>query len=470
MSLRSLLALVLAAASFGTVPTAAAADPRPNIIVIQTDDQSLNTMSVMTRTRALLGDAGMTFQNYYTTFSLCCPSRASLLTGQYSHNHGVVQNDPPNGSYYALDSGRTLPVWLRQAGYTTAHVGKYLNAYVLGVPPGWTEWYTGSDPTTYRYFNYILSENGIPHLYGSRDRDYSTDVFTRKAVDFIKRRAPRDQPFFLSLDYFGPHRASGITPGILPSKPATPAPRHAGTLAGTTLPVDPSTNETDVSDKPAHVRDKPTLTAEQLETLRSDHQARLEALLSVDEGVEQVIQALEESGELANTMIFFISDNGWMDGQHRYDGGKRRVYEPSVHLPLLVRGPGVPAGSTTAALAANIDLAPTIAELAQATPNLVIDGRSLLPVFSAPATSWDRDILIEYVQSEQDPDPGFTAVRDDEGRVYVEHENGERELYDLGSDPFQLNSLHATSAWDAVRAALSARLAALRTCAGVSCQ
>lgn len=464
-----LLVLVLAVALLAGVPAAASADPRPNVIVIQTDDQSRNTMSVMSRTRALLGDAGMTFDNYYTTFSLCCPSRASLLTGQYSHNHGVVQNSPPNGSYYALDSSRTLPVWLRDAGYATAHVGKYLNAYLLGVPPGWTEWYTGTDPTTYNYFNYILNENGLPHLYGSRDRDYSTDVFTRKAVDFINRRAPGDQPFFLSLDYFAPHRASGITPGILPSNPATPAPRHEGTLAGTPLPTDPSTNEADVSDKPAHVRDKPQLTAAQLDTLRSDHQARLEALLAVDEGVEDVIEALAANGELANTVVFFLSDNGWMDGHHRYDGGKRRVYEPSTHLPLLVRGPGVAPGSTTTALAANIDLAPTIAELAQATPNLTVDGRSLVSVLGAPATSWDRDVLIEYVQSEQDPDPGYSAIRNDEGQVYAEHDTGERELYDLATDPFQLGSLHATPSWDATRSALAARLAALRTCAGASC-
>ena len=464
------LALVLGTLLLGAGSAVAA----PNVVVIQTDDQSLNTLHAMQRTQELVGDAGVTFDRYYASLSLCCPSRASLLTGRYAHNHGVERNVPPNGSYYALDSSRTLPVWLQRAGYVTAHVGKYLNGYLLGVPSGWTEWYTGMDPTTYRYYNYILNENGIPHLYGSRPNDYQTDVLTRKAVRFIERRAPGPRPFFLSLDYLAPHTEVGTIPFVTEDTPPIPAPRHEGSMGSVALPEDPSFNEADVSDKPAHVRNRPLLTTADRAEITERYRARLESLLAVDEGIEAVIAALAETGELANTYIFVISDNGWMDGQHRYPRAKRRIYEPSMHLPLLVRGPGVAPGTHTRSLAVNVDLAPTIVELAGARADFEMDGRSLVPLLSAPATDWSRQILHEYVAGEgplaDDTDPSFEGVRTDTGLVYVEHATGERELYDLNSDPFQLESLHDDPSYAAQRDAMAARLAELRQCAGASCR
>lgn len=476
---------LISVAAFLAVPTPASAllepptaDDRPNIVVIQTDDQALEDMSVMTKTRRLLGGSGVTFENYYASFSLCCPSRATLLTGQYAHNHGVRGNLPPNGSYFAMDSLHTLPVWLQRAGYVTAHVGKYLNGYTVAslVPPGWTEWYTGSDPFTYNYYNYVLSENGVPRFYGDRPEDYQTDVLTRKAVNVIRRRSGRSRPFFLSLDYLAPHVESSTVPLVTEDgPPPVPAPRHAGTFATRPLPVDASFDEVDVSDKPPHVQARSRLTSTQVAEITTTHRARLESLLAVDDGVQAVVDALQESGELANTLIIFISDNGHMSGQHRYPQGKLRVYEPSTHLPLLVRGPGVAIGQTTSALAANVDLAPTVLAYARATADIEMDGRPLSRVLATPALAWSREILHEYFKEESPVgrdggDPSYTGVRASDGVVYVEHDGGATEMYDLTTDPLQLDSVHAAPAHATRKAALAARLAALRTCSGVSCR
>lgn len=483
MSLSLRMATVLAAvALLPAVPDIASAGGstpgRPNVVLIQTDDQALADLAVMPRTRALIGDAGVAFDRYYASFSLCCPSRATLLTGQYAHNHGVRGNLPPNGSFLALDSLHTLPVWLQRAGYVTAHVGKYLNGYTVAslVPPGWDEWFTGSDPFTYKYYDYVMSENGVPRFYGSRPQDYQTDVLTRKAVGFIERRAPKRAPFFLSLDYLAPHSEASTVPLVTDDgPPPVPAPRHAGTFANEPLPQDPSFDEADVSDKPAHVRSRPRLTPARIAEITTSHRARLESLLAVDEGVEQVVDALQRSGELANTVVLFISDNGHMAGQHRYPQGKLRIYEPSTHLPLLVRGPGVVAGATTRALAGNVDLAPTVLDFAGGTADHPLDGRSLRPVLAQPATDWPRDLLHEYFKEEnpvgrESGDPSYTAVRSSDGTVYVEHDGGEVEMYDLDDDPDQLDSVHADPAYAARRAAAAARLAELRTCAGSSCR
>lgn len=466
--------LVLAAfavVGLGCPAVATATASKPNVVVIQADDQSLNTMRALPRTQRLIGDAGLSFDRYYTSFSLCCPSRASLLTGLYAHNHGVESNMPPSGGYYALNGNSTLPVWLQRAGYATGHVGKYLNGYAFGVPRGWNEWYTGMDPTTYRYFNYWLNENGIPRRYGRRERDYQTDVLTRKAVRFIEKRSGSDQPFFLSLDYLAPHDQVGGIPKVTPAKPPVPAPRHAGAMADAELPADASFDEADVSDKPAHVRNRPPLTDAQRAEVTTRYRARLESLLSVDEGVEQVVRALEAAGELENTYVLFVSDNGWMDGQHRYPSGKRAIYEPSMHLPLLMRGPGIQAGARTSALAANVDLAPTLLELTGAAADAEIDGQSLVPVLGAPGAEVDREILHELVRgSRGGGDPSFTAVRSADDLVYVEHATGERELYDLRADPFQLESRHDDPDYASRREELAVRLAELRTCRGESCR
>ncbi|MCC6222618.1 MAG: sulfatase [Thermoleophilia bacterium] len=451
---------------------------RPNIVVVMTDDQTLESVRVMENVERLIAAAGVTFESFYTTYSLCCPSRSTFLTGQYPHNHGVLGNYPPNGGYGALDYSNTLPAWLQRAGYNTAHFGKWLNGYGQGgkrkqkeIPAGWSEWYGLVDPKTYLYYGYTVNENGRLKTYRRKPGNYQTDVLTDKAVAVIGRFARQRKPFFLNVAYMAPHATASAG-----GSPATPAPRHESAFDGVALPSSPSINEADVSDKPAQIRELPLLTAEELEEARQRYESRLEALLAVDEGIARIVSALASAGELGDTVIVFTSDNGYFSGEHRIEEGKVLPYEESIRLPLIVRGPGFPAGAVTGALAANIDLAPTIVELARATARRTQDGRSLVPALEQPATVWARDFLIEAGPDPSSEDESendraaqsFLGLRTDR-YLYVEYDSGERELYDLVLDPFQLESRHADPAFDAIEADLAARLDAFRDCAGSAC-
>jgi len=248
---------------------AAPAAVRPNVVVIMTDDQDVASLSVMPRTRQLLAANGTTFANNVVSYPLCCPSRATYLTGQYPHNHGVVGNSPPDGGYAKLRGDETVPVWLSRAGYRTTHIGKYLNGYGAQnpreIPPGWQEWHGMVDPTTYRMWGYTINNNGTPRTYGQQDVEdpalYQTDVLSAFATNYVDRMAPADEPFLLSFAPLAPHSEIGwaSTNG---NRNPRPAPRHRGTFATTPLPRPPSFDEADVSDKPAMVRQLPRLDAQ----------------------------------------------------------------------------------------------------------------------------------------------------------------------------------------------------------------
>jgi N-acetylglucosamine-6-sulfatase len=462
------LALALAGASGQREQTAAAQpQPRPNVIVIMTDDQTVESLRVMTNVKRLLRDRGTTFASSFVTFALCCPSRATFLTGQYNHNNGVMGNAPPAGGYAKLDHTNTLPVWLQDAGYYTAHVGKYLNGYgrrnPREIPPGYDEWHGSVDPTTYRYYGYTLNENGTLRTY---ERAYQTDLYARKAVGIINRRAPQAQPFFLWVAFLAPHSGRPQEPGD-PVGQATPvpAPRHRNDFAHLRLPRPPGFNERDVSDKPVGIRNRPRLTATRIRKIRENYQQRLESLLAVDEAVARIVAALRARGELGRTLIVFTSDNGFFHGEHRVPSGKLLLYEPSIRVPLILRGPGVPAGGRRSQLVANIDLAPTIVDAADATAGRVMDGRSLLPLLRNPALRPGRDLLIERTPGRGD----FRAVRTPR-YLFARYANGERELYDLARDPYELQSRHRIPAYRAVRRDLAERLAHLRRCSGANCR
>ena len=445
--------------------THAAPAARPNVVVIMTDDQTLESVRVMTNVRRLLGAQGTTFANSLVSFSLCCPSRATFLTGQYNHNNTVMGNAAPEGGYYKLDSSNTLPVWLQRAGYYTAHVGKYLNQYgtrnPTEVPPGWSEWRGSVDPTTYRFYGYRLNEGGTVREYAG----YQTDVYTEKALDLIRRRAPQAQPFFLSLAYLAPHSGGPREPGDPQMATPVPAPRHRDRFASEALPAPPSFNEADVSDKPAGIRGRPVLPPRRVTQIREMYQQRLESLLAIDEGVERIVSQLQAVGELDDTLVIFTTDNGFFHGEHRVPNGKVLHYEPSSRIPLILRGPGVPRGRTLTQLVANVDLAPTIVDAANATPGRRLDGRSLLPLLRDPGSSWGRDVLLQRGGAAAQV---FQAIRTPRYK-YIEYGNGDRELYDLAADPNELQSRHADPALAALRAELARRLAALRRCAGAAC-
>jgi N-acetylglucosamine-6-sulfatase len=446
---------------------------RPNVVVLMTDDQTVESLRVMRNVNRMLARPGATLTQSVVSFALCCPSRATFLTGQYAHNHRVLSNVAPRGGYGRLDHSTTLPVWLRRGGYYTVHVGKHLNGYGLTrpreVPPGWSEWYGAVDPSTYRYWGFTMNENRRLVRY-SRRTAYQTDVFARRAAEVIARRAPRRQPFFLYVGFVAPHSGGPRELDDPPSlKTPAPAPRHRDRFLFEPLPTPPSFNEQDVQDKPLTVRRRPGLQEFQLGALTEAYQQQLESLLAVDEAVARIVNALKRADDLEKTLIIFTSDNGYFHGEHRIPSGKVFVYEPATRVPLIVRGPRIPPGQRIDDLVANIDLAPTIADAANVTPLRIVDGRSLLPLLERgirPATP--RSILIESPPSDV-PRQVFTAVRTPQ-YLYAAYESGDQELYDLYADPYQLASQHRDPGQAALVAELSLRLEQLRTCAGVNCR
>ena len=465
--------VTLAAAGCGSSPAPGQdIDARPNVVVLMTDDQTLESMRVMPGVRRTLADRGTTFTRSFVSFALCCPSRATFLTGQYAHNHGVLGNRPPTGGYGRLDRWETLPVWLRRAGYRTMHVGKFLNRYGedLGpyhVPPGWDDWHGSVDPFTYEYYGTMLNENGTLRTYPA---DYSTDLYANRAGELIGRAARDDRPFFLSVGFLAPH---GGGPRELEDPPGmatpVPAPRHRDRFVAEPLPpsLRASFNEGDMSDKPAFLRALPPIGAEKAEAIEENYRQRLESLLAVDEAVVSIVDALRAAGELDNTLVIFTSDNGFFHGEHRMPSEKMLVYEPSIRVPLIMRGPGVPARAERRQLVTNADLAPTILDVAEATPTKPQDGSSLLPLVADPRLEWGRDLLIEG--PEGFGVTAFAALRTYR-YVYVEYVTGERELYDLRRDPNELQSVHDDPAYAPIQAELASRLHALRVCAGRSCR
>ena len=447
----------------------AAAAPRPNVVVIMTDDQTLESMKVLERTNRLLGGQGVTFDNNFVSFSLCCPSRSTFLTGQYAHNHGVLGNGPPDGGYYKLDSTNTLAVWLQRSGYSTIHLGKYLNRYGTQdpreIPPGWTEFHATVDPSTYQYYDYTLNDNGLLTRPCHRPECYQTDLYARMAQEIIRRRAAEPQPFFLWVAFIAPHAGGPADPDDPPYPPTpSPAPRHRNYFAGTDLPLAPSFNEADVSDKPLPIRRLPRFNARGVGGIRENYQQELESLLAVDEAVQGIVESLQSAGVLDRTLIVFTSDNGFFHGEHRIPDGKILPYEPSIRVPLIISGPGIPHGVHRSQLVANIDLAPTIVDATKAQPARTMDGQSLFPLLQDAGKELGRDIVIENR-------PGanhFSGLRT-RNFLYVEYDDGPRELYDLARDPDELQSLHADPAYAGLEAELARRLALLRDCKGAAC-
>ncbi len=482
-------ACVLAALVAPAAAPARAADPRPNIVVIMTDDQTVNDLRLMSLTRGLLARGGVTFRRSYVSYPVCCPSRATYLSGQYAHNHRVLGNYPPSGGYRRFDKRESLPVWLSRAGYHTAHVGRYLNGYGSDtpavVPPGWSEWYAPIGVSSYRMWGYTLDENGTRHTYGaplsSDPALYQTDVLRDRALAVIRRRAHADRPLFLSIAFLAPHM-EGSSMQAMTDMGLRPAPRHRGLFAHARLPRPRSFNERDVSDKPRAIRRRPRLHFDDVADITDRYRQRQESLLAVDEAVQQLVQGLARAGQLDRTYLIFTSDNGFMQGEHRVPSGKVLPYDPSTRVPLLLRGPGIPAGQVSDELVGNIDLAPTVLQIAGAAPGKPVDGRSLLPFARDPELLSRRPLLHEtggrrYVPG-ADVDSGeapatrrqftYRAVRTRRW-LWVEYRGRARELYDLARDPAELRSRHADPRYRRTRAALHRALRRLSRCRAQSC-
>jgi len=438
---------------------------RPNIVLVVTDDLDVPSAAVLPQLDGLLARSGVAFTRAFTSATVCAPSRASILTGLYPHNHGLLLNPAPDGGFPAFRprEGSTLATWLQAAGYRTALVGKYLNSYATGasddyIPPGWNEWFGRlSAYETRRYVDWWVNDNGQVYHYGTAAEDYSTDVEAKRAVDFARRAATSGQPFFLYVAPEAPH------------VPSLYAERHGAEFRYELAPRVPSFNEGDVRDKPAFVRNTSLLTDKQIDALDHLQRFRLRCMRAVEDLLGELLQALSESGQIDRTWVFFTSDNGLLMGQHRFYARKGTFYEEVVRVPLLVRGPGAAAGQSRAELVTLVDLAPTILELAGATTPDVLEGRSLVPLLRGQVapSDWRREVLLEHYTYDQAPNLG-AALRTDRWS-YVEHSSNEYEMYDLVADPYQLQSLHRT-ADPGVMGPLAARLRELTTCRGVSCR
>ena len=448
----------------GGPPRAAAVVTPPNIVFIFADDLDRTVLPHLPNVQRLLVDQGTTFPNFIYNIGLCCPSRATMLRGQYAHNTGVLGNKATDGGFAKVYQNgierSTIATWLQGGGYATGYVGKYFNGYsqqaslpLTYTPPGWTEWF-GNGAGAYDGYFYQVNHNGTVESFGGAPRDYSNDVVADRAVDFVTQHGPGAAPFYLTISPFAPHH------------PFVPAPRHATLFADVTYPQRPSFNEADVSDKPLK---PPLLTADKIRTVDENFRNRLRAAQSVDEMVGRVVALLAAQGELDNTIIAFTSDNGFHMGEHRLApdvGGKHTPYEEDIRVPLIIRGPGIPAGVTRTELVGNVDVPVSFADAAGVNPPAFVDGRSLLPLARGEqVASWRTSYLLQRGSSAAKPFWGLRTER----YTYVEYAAGFRELYDLQADPFQLENIHATAP-AALKAALRDRLAQLRTCAGNSCR
>lgn len=440
----------------------------PNFVVVMTDDQALDTMRAMPRTRALLGGGGTSFRQALVSFPLCCPSRASFLTGQYAHNHGVRDNQAPAGGIQALDQNRTLPVWLQRGGYRTGFVGKYLNGYGKRdsggpelVPPGWDRWVAAGGKEKTGAYDYELNEDGKLIGYGSGPADYKTTVMADRAVQFVRSSARSKRPFFLWVATSAPHTDNGLAKNA--ARNPLPAPGDRGTYGKVKLPRGEAFDEADVSDKLPFVRRLDRLDRSKVDRMRVTYVSQLESLIAVDRLVKRVVGQLERSGELENTIVVFTSDNGFLRGQHRIDSGKSKLFDESVRVPLLVRGPGFPAGRIVDAPVANIDLTRTIADLSGTDPGLDLDGAPLLD--AVEGRGHDRSVLLEVFERADDR---FVAVRN-RRYVYADRKGAPAELYDHRHDPREMRNVAAAPAYRAVRRRLAKRVEALRNCSGREC-
>lgn len=450
-------------------PTEAAAVDKPNVVLITADDQSAMEMEWLPKTRRLLGEAGVTFPQMLAPHPNCCPARAQILTGQYAHNNGVATNSPPNGGFANLESSTALPVWLQEAGYRTGFTGKYLHGFdgSTGVEPGWDSFRPIVTQPLSRYYGPLQFDHG--ELKQWPRSTFHTDLVADQSADFIRDQANSDEPFFLWSSYIAPHGSCETSEEKVCNGPPPSAPEYADAFGDVELPSlrSPSFNEEDLSDKPRHRRNvDPVDPAAQQELFT----ARLRSLASLDDAVAQTIRTLDEAGELDNTVVLFTSDNGYMFGEHRLKG-KVMAYEESVRVPLLMRGPGVPADQTRHQTVTMIDLAPTLAEITGATPQVSVDGQSLWGHATHDVPQGDRVVLIQAGTAHDDPDKrwAFRAVRTERYTLVLWRGGGE-ELYDRAIDPAQIDSRHRDEAYLEVRARLTNLLRRLESCRGEGCR
>jgi len=492
---------------------------RPNIVMIMLDDMRADDLAYMPLTQELIGDQGVTFANSLAPYPLCCPARASVLTGQYAHNHRVWSHLPPWG-FTSFNDESTLATWLQDAGYATTYIGKYLNGYgtqpepgqesgtsTTYVPPGWTDWRAsmdGLDPDhpqnggTYRYMDTTLNDNGVE--FDNYAGQYQSRVYGRLSEEVVTSRAASDQPFFFYVSYTAPHHGG-------PSDPDDPEPATSDTgterrFATPYVPADVRDSLNEVisaapgtdwyrtvapQDKPEYLRDIPPMNDAEKTALLEVTRQRAESISVVDQQVARTVEALERTGELEETLILLTSDNGYFLGEQGIRAGKTLPHEPSIHTPLVMRGPGIPAGEIRYDPFLSIDFAPTIARLAGVEPKLPVDGVSMLSVARNGDEGWTRAVLTETGQRNivratdeageplTTDDPGAADIRYAIGvrsdrYLYIHLANGDEELYDMAVDPDQYDNLANQGPYARIRDLMREQLKVIRACDEAQCR
>ena len=421
--------------------------PKQNVLLILSDDMRFDSLWAMP-TLSELAQRGVVFNRFFISTPLCCPSRATFLTGQYARNHGVVGNSPPFGGVQGFDDRSTLATWLHDAGVRTGLVGRYLNGYAsTDIAPGWDFWFSiwQASEDFSNYYDYRATDNCERRYFGSRPENYSTRVIAQQALRFLEQ--DREKPFMLMLTPRTPHG------------PATPDPVDSGIYKDLDLQLPPSYNEADVSDKPTPVRRLPLLDRESQKQIETFRRRQYEALAGLDRAIGVVLEALRTDGRLERTWIIYSSDNGLTLGEHRRVAHKSCPYEECVRVPLVVIPPGGASNPRTDDhLVANIDIAPTVAEILGGRPSTAVDGRSLVALVNDQAAEWRDSLVLEMLKEDsEEQSDRFDAIRTTD-RKFVRYPNGEEELYDESADPFELENLAAEPGRAAEKAQLADQL------------
>jgi arylsulfatase A-like enzyme len=462
------LALVLAVALNACARGAAPAVPaRPNLILVVLDDADAALVESSAGFARIAPQRLRRFTRAFANTPLCGPARSVILSGQFAHNTQVRTNAGTNGGYEAWRAWgydrRNLGVWLKAAGYRTALLGKYQNDFPAGaaetfVPPGWDAWHGVLSDRETTNDTFTINDQGRIAAFRPADGAHQTDLLRDRAVEFVRKSEEDDDaPFFIYLAPSAPHT------------PSTPARRHADAFPGLLAPRPPSFDEPDLSDKPEWLRTQAArLAPDQIATIDANYRGARQALLAVEEALAALFGALDAAGETSRTWVFLTSDNGLHRGEHRIPWDKKSPYEESIRVPLLVWGPGPPAAID--ALVGHVDLAPTLARLGGAAPDVEMDGMDLGALLgTGDSVRWRDALLIEgFGGGAPFTIPRYVALRLKDA-VFVENNRGEREYYDLARDPYQLENVAGSSPPDLI-ARLSARAAAARSCAGDSCR
>jgi N-acetylglucosamine-6-sulfatase len=500
-----------------TDPTGSDADvewtgKRPNIVTIMADDMRVDDLLFSPNVRRLIGKDGLTFNNSFSPYPLCCPARASFLTGLYAHNHGVYWHHRPWG-YGAFDDSKTLASSLSKVGYRTAFVGKYLNGYgpmkskVTGqrsyryVPNGWDDWYGAfEDPRvgnyhggTYNYFDTPYNINGRPT--NNRRGEYQTNTLGTFARKIVTDNSKKKAPFFMYLSFTAPH--FGGTGEADDPRPGRDFLRKDGTRSDFSTPARPNwvkgkfdrvitrapgvpkkggPAEKDVSDKPQKLRRLKELSPKGRKALAEVTRQRAEAIYVMDREIGRLVRTLKKRGEWDNTVIMFTSDNGYFLGEHRQRVGKVKAHEPSLRVPFLITGPGMRGGHTRNDPITTVDLSATILDIAGATPPHLADGQSRLATLLTGDQGWTIPVVTEATHTTKGKrtDKAFTDARTSVGLrtprySYTRYDNGEGELYDLYVDPAQMENVYDNASYKTVRNALARMWPRYKDCAAATC-